>query len=241
MLHWSDEALILSVRPHGETAAVVDLLTRKHGRYGGLVYGGRSRRLRPVLQIGNRVDAAWQARLADHLGTVAVELRRGYAAEAMEDPRALAGLTALCTLAGLLPERDPHRNVFEIALVVFDHLDAAAVWPALYVRWEAALLSELGFGLDLASCAATGSAENLIYVSPKSGRAVSAEAGAPYADRLLQLPRFLTGETPSAVTPADIEAGFALTGYFLSKRVFDPLGLAMPEARSRLATRLAST
>jgi DNA repair protein RecO (recombination protein O) len=233
-MNWSDEGIVLSVRAHGETAAVAELFTRRHGRHPGLVYGGRSRRLRPVLQIGNHVDAAWKGRLAEHLGHVTLELRRGYAAEAMDDARALAGLTSLAALARLIPERDPHPNLFEVTLFVLGFLDDPSVWPALMVRWELALLDELGFGLDLSSCAATGGNDHLVYVSPKSGRAVSASAGEPYKDRLLRLPAFLAGDRRAGVTAADIAAGFALTGHFLATRVLESRELPMPDARRRM-------
>jgi DNA repair protein RecO (recombination protein O) len=238
-MEWSDEGVVLSVRPHGETAAVVDLFTRAHGRHSGLVHGGRSRRLRPVLQIGNHVDATWKARLADNLGHYNVELRRAFAAPLMEDPPPLAAMTSMAALARLLPERDPHPSLFEVTLFVLGYLNDAAVWPALVVRWELALLDELGFGLDLATCAATGTAARLLYVSPKSGRAVSAEAGEPYKDRLLALPGFLrAGGAAGAVAKDDIAAGFTLTGYFLEARVLAPHGLAMPEPRGRLVSYL---
>jgi DNA repair protein RecO (recombination protein O) len=237
-MNWSDEGIILSVRPHGETTAIVELLTRQHGRHAGLVYGGRSRRLRPVLQIGNHVDATWKGRLAEHLGHVTLELRRGYAAEAMDDARALAGMTSLAALAHLLPERDPHPSLFEITLFVLGFLDDASVWPALMVRWELALLDELGFGLDLSTCAATGGNDQLVYVSPRSGRAVSASAGEPYKDRLLALPGFLAGRGQAGVTEADIAAGFALTGHFLEMRVLSPSGKPMPDARRRMVELL---
>ena len=178
-MEWSDEAVILSVRPHGETAAVVELLTRSHGRHSGLVHGGRSRKSRPILQMGNQVEARWKARLSEHLGHMTVELQRGFAASAMDDPLALAALGSMCTLSRLLPERDPHPNLYEITLFVLGFLDDASVWPALYVRWELAFLGELGFGLDLSKCASTGETTDLIYVSPKSGRAVSRAAGLP--------------------------------------------------------------
>jgi DNA repair protein RecO (recombination protein O) len=239
-VQWSDEGVILSVKPHGETAAVVEIFTRAHGRHLGLVHGGRSRRLRPVLQIGNHVDAVWKARLAEHLGHVSVELRKGYAAQAMDDALTLCGLSSLCALARLLPERDPHPGLFEVTLFVLSYLDDPEVWPALMVRWELALLDELGFGLDLSSCAATGAKEGLIYVSPKSGRAVSAAAGAPYKERLLSLPGFLAkgngGQAPkqAAATSEGVLAGLALTGHFLETRVLIPRGEALPEARQRL-------
>jgi DNA repair protein RecO (recombination protein O) len=240
-MNWSDEGIILSVRPHGETAAIIEVLTREHGRHAGLVYGGRSRRLRPVLQIGNHANVTWKGRLAEHLGYMTVELRKGYAASAMEDALALAGLASICALARLLPERDPHPNLYEITLFVLGFLRDAAVWPALYVRWEVALLAELGFGLDLSACAATGSTEDLVYVSPKSGRAISAMAGEPYNDRLLRLPTFLKGGMSGEVTRSDVVAGLALTGHFLGARVFRPRELAFPEARERLTALIART
>lgn len=233
-MQWSDEAIVLSVRSHAETAAVVELLTREHGRHLGLVHGGRSRKVRPVLQPGNHVDIVWKARLAEHLGAVSLEPRRGYGVEIMEDAAALTALTALTALAHELPERDPHPNLFEVTLFVLGFLDDPTVWPALYVRWEVALLDELGFGLDLASCAATGATTDLIYVSPKTGRAVSAGAGEPYKDRLLALPPFLRGETGGGVMPADIVAGLALTAHFIERRIFAPNGAPLPDPRRRL-------
>jgi DNA repair protein RecO (recombination protein O) len=238
-MEWSDEGVILGVRPHGETGAVLELFTRAHGRHLGLVHGGRSRKLRPVLQTGNHVDATWKARLADNLGHFAVELRKGFAAQVMDDPAALAALTSMAALARLMPERDPHPGLYEVTLFVLGFLDEREVWPALVVRWELALLEELGFGLDLSACAATGATSDLVYVSPRSGRAVSAQAGEPYKDRLLALPPFLRGRSPSAaVTGEHLEAGFALTGHFLEARVLSPRGLPMPEARARLLSYL---
>ena len=233
-MEWSDEGVILSVRPHGETGAVLELFTRAHGRHLGLVHGGRSRRLRPILQTGNHIDATWKARLTDHLGHFAIELRRGFAAGVMDDAAGLAALTSLAALSRLLPERDPHPNLYEVTLFVLGFLDERSVWPALLVRWELALLEELGFGLDLASCAATGQTSELVYVSPKSGRAVSAAAGEPYKGRLLSLPAFLRRGASGDVTLDDVRAGFALTGHFLEVRVFRPRNLAMPQARMRL-------
>jgi len=238
-MQWSDEAIILSVRAHGETASVVELLTRAHGRHLGLVHGGRSRKLRPVLQIGNHVDATWKARLADQLGHVSLDLRRPFAAAAMDDALALSGLSSMAALARLLPERDPHPSLYEVTLFVLGFLDDPTVWPALYVRWELALLDELGFGLDLTACAATGRNDRLIYVSPKSGRAVSDSAGEAYKDKLLALPAFLASSRGAHVTGEDIRAGLALTGFFLDARVLVPRGETMPEPRGRLAGQLA--
>lgn len=233
-MNWTDEGIILSVRGLGETAAVAEMLTRRHGRHLGLVHGGRSRRLRPVLQIGNHVRVEWKARLADQLGHMTLELERGFAAEAMADAGRLAGLSSLVTLARQLPERDPHPNLYEITLFVLGFLDDPSVWPALMVRWEMALLDELGFGLDLGECAATGSNDDLIYVSPRTGRAVSASAGEPYKDRLLGLPAFLRGKSGGHVTTEDIRVGFKLTGHFLETRVLVPRDATMPDVRVRM-------
>ncbi len=240
-MNWTDEAIVLSVRAHGETAAIVELLTRERGRHLGLVHGGRSRRLRPVLQTGNHVDVTWKGRLAEQLGHFAIELRRGFAAEAMGlgDPAQLAALSTLAMLSRLLPERDPHPALFEVSLFVLGFFDDQSVWPALMVRWELALLAELGFGLDLSECASTGSNDQLIYVSPKSGRAVSASAGEPYKDRLLTLPGFLAGRAHGAVSAADLASGFALTGHFLETRVLGPAGAALPEVRDRMIELIA--
>jgi DNA repair protein RecO (recombination protein O) len=238
-MNWNDEGIVLAVRAHGETAAVVELLTRHHGRHAGLVHGGRSRRLRPILQIGNHVEATWRGRLADHLGHFTVEPVRGYAAAALDDAMALAGLGAMAALARLLPERDPHPSLYEITLFVLGFLTDPSVWPALYVRWELALLDELGLGLDLGSCAATGSRDDLIYVSPRSGRAVSAAAGEPYKDRLLALPPFLVARRRGELARGDILAGLELTGHFITMRALMPAGLTMPEGRVRLRELVA--
>ena len=238
-MEWSDEGIVLSVRAHGETAAVADLFTRANGRYAGLVHGGRSRRLRPVLQSGNHVDATWRARVSENLGHYALELRRGYAAIAMESSTRLTALSSMCELLRTLPERDPHPNLYEISLFVLGFLDDDSVWPALMVRWELALLDELGFGLDLSSCAATGEQEDLVYVSPKSGRAVSLEAGEPYKDRLLPLPAFLVSGRAEKVEDGDVSAGLALSGHFLETRVFQARERTLPEPRMRLVNELA--
>lgn len=239
-MNWSDEAIVLAVRAHGENAAVAELFTREHGRHLGFVHGGRSRRLRPVLQTGNHVDVQWKGRLAEQLGHYAIELRRGFAAEAMAstDPARLAALPSIAMLSRLLAEREPHPALFEVTLFVLGFLDDASVWPALLVRWELALLDELGYGLDLAQCAATGGNDHLIYVSPRTGRAVSASAGEPYKERLLTLPGFLAGRAQGGASRADLAAGFALTGHFLETRALAPRGLEMPEVRTRMVTQL---
>ncbi|GLK80626.1 DNA repair protein RecO [Methylopila turkensis] len=232
-MQWTDDGLILGVRRHGETSVVLELFTRAHGRHLGLVRGGRSRRLRATLQPGNSVRATWRARLDDHLGAFAVEPLVGRAGRLMERADALHGVGHLGHLLRLMPERDPHEALYEIAEVVADHLDDRTAAPALIVRLELAVLAELGFGLDLSACAATGATHDLAYVSPKSGRAVGREAGAPYADRLFALPPFLyaTGANASP-TFEDVAAGFAITGHFLEERIWAPRGLRPPDARA---------
>jgi DNA repair protein RecO (recombination protein O) len=237
-MDWCDEGIVLSTRALGEANAIVELLTRAHGRHLGLVRGGRSRRVRPTLQPGNVVSVTWRARLSEHLGSFTIELSEARAALILDDERALSALGSLASLAKLLPERDSHPQLYLTALQILRAFDDAALWPALLVHWEMMLLQDLGFGIDLSECAATGSETDLAYVSPRSGRALSREAGAPYGGRLLALPRFLVDDE-ARVTVADIEAGFALTGYFLERDVLEPHGMAMPQARERLLGLLA--
>jgi DNA repair protein RecO (recombination protein O) len=235
-MEWSDSAIVLSVRAHGETSAIVETLTRAHGRHLGLVRGGASRRAKPLLQPGNTLHVHWRARLSEHLGSFTAELETARAGELMERRAALCGLNAFTAVASaVLPEREPHAPVFEAAQILLDAMmeNGLAHWGPLYVRWEAGMLEALGFGLDLSHCAATGAVDDLAYVSPKSGRAVSAEAGAPYASRLFALPAFLLG-SQNEVAPADIASGLALTGHFLLERVLHPQGRDMPAARLRL-------
>ena len=240
-MQWSDQGVVLGVRKHGETGVILELMTQEHGRHLGLVHGGRSKRLQAVLQPGNSVLAVWRARLDEHLGTYQIEAQDFRAARFMGSPLALYGLATMAALLRFLPERDPHPALYHATAVLVDHLDDDDIAPALFVHFELALLAELGFGLDLSECAATGVRDNLRYVSPKSGRAVSAAAGEPYKDRLLLLPGFLIGQTSAnRPAPQDLEAGFALTDYFLRSHVFEPRGQKAPEERARfvaLATR----
>jgi len=241
-MEWSGTGTILSVRRHGETSAIVELLTRDRGRHLGLVRGGRSRRMRPVLQQGNSIAVVWRARLSEHLGHFTVEPEKLRAATLMEDRVKLAALSSLCQMAGLLPERDAHAELCDAFGLVLDALEEGNLWPALLVRWELGLLEELGFGLDLTQCAASGRRDNLIFVSTKSAKAVCADAGAPYRDRLLALPPFLAGggEAASAPpSPGDILAGFALTGYFFRRHVWAPRGLEGPRAREEVIAMLS--
>jgi DNA repair protein RecO (recombination protein O) len=237
-MDFTDEGILIGARPLGEANAIVELFTQHHGRHLGLVRGGRSRRLRPLLQPGNVLSVTWRARLSEHLGSFTVELVDARAALLLDNEAALAAIGSLTTLAKLLPERDPHPQLYAEALHVLRTLDDPQVWPALLVHWELLLLQDLGFGLDLSACAATGVAADLSYVSPRSGRAVSRDAGKPYCDRLLKLPRFLLEEGAPA-SPHDIAAGFALTRHFLERDVLSPQGLTMPQPRERLMALLA--
>ena len=235
-MEWRDEAIVLAVRPHGEAGAVVSLLTCRHGRHSGLVRGGQSKANRGLLMPGNRVSALWRARLAEQLGSLKCEMVEAFAARAMEQAGRLAALSSACALCEMaLPERQPHPRLFESLAALLTSLTSPA-WPSVYVHWELALLADLGFGLDLSGCAAGGN-DQLAFVSPKSGRAVSLSAGEPYQDRLLALPRFLVdgGEGNSA----QIAEGLALTGFFLDRHVLGPHGASLPPARARLAERLA--
>ena len=239
-MRWSDEALVLSARRHGESSLLVHLLTRERGRHAGLVRGGQRPKTRVVWQIGNRVLAAWSARLSEHLGTMTGELAHGYAAQLIASPARLAGLAAAAAMAdAALPEREPHRKSYDGFVALLDAFAENRGWMPDYVRWELELLAELGFGLDLAACAATGVTENLVYVSPNSGRAVSEEAGAPYRARLLHLPPFLrAGANFAPPSAQDVLDGLALTGFFLEARIFVPEGKSLPPARQRFLAAL---
>jgi len=241
-MEWNDEGTIIGVRRHGESAVILEAMTRDHGRHLGLVRGGRSAKQQPVLQPGNAVSLTWRARLDEHLGEYRVELLASHAARLIAAPVALYGLGTVSALLRLLPERDPHPGLHEALAVLIEHLDEAALAPALVVRFEVAMLSELGFGLDLARCAVTGSPDDLSHVSPKSGKAVSRKEAEPYRDRLLVLPPFLSeGQGARHPTSADLLAGFALTGHFLRRHLFEPRGLAEPPERARLVEFAART
>lgn len=231
-MEWRDEGIILGTRRHGETSAILEVMTRAHGRHLGLVRGGRSRKLQPLLQAGNRVELTWRARLDEHLGIFQAEPLALNAARLFDSAAAVFALQTLAAHLRLLPERDPHQNLYETLAVLLDHLDNAQSAGELVVRFEMLILDELGFGLDLSRCAATGSRDDLAYVSPKSGRAVSRQAGAPWHDRMLALPPFLLGATMRSADGAAVEQAFALTGFFLHRHVYEARGLAAPEARA---------
>ncbi len=240
-MEWQDQGLVLSTRRHGERDAILEVMTAEHGRHLGLVRGGKSSRQAPALQPGNRVALTWRARLEDHLGQFTAETLESRAGLVLTDALALQTVTHLALLMRLLPERAPHHRVFEAADAICTLLGQTDLMGPVLVRFELLILSELGFGLDLSCCAATGTHENLIFVSPKSGRAVSAEAGEPWADRMLKLPAFLLRDPrPRSEPDRFVEDGFALTGYFLERHLFEPRGLGHGGARSQLIANLLS-
>ncbi len=234
MIEWSDEGAILATRPFGETSVIVELFSASHGRHAGVVRGGTSRKIASTLQPGAQVSATWKARLDSHLGSFTIEPVRSRAAAAMADRLALAGLNAVCAiLSHVLPEREAHAPLYDRTIALLDLLGQAEVWPLAYLRWEQALLDEVGFGMDLSQCAVHGVNEELIYVSPKSGRAVSRTAAGEWADRLLPLPPVLAGQGDAS--NAEIVTALGTTGYFIEHRLIKSLGdRPMPVARGRL-------
>lgn len=242
-MDWAGEGYVLSVKKHGETSAIIEVFTRDHGRHLGLVRGGVGRKLRPVLQPGNKIKVEWRGRLSEHLGSFGVEALNSRAAELMDDRLSLAGLNSACAIAReTLPEREAHTGVFDAFEVLIENLHEIEIWPALYIQWEAGLLSAMGYGLDLSRCAATGVTQNLTHVSPRSGRAVCAEAAEPFLDKLYKLPPFMQPmnmRNDRSITSEDIAAGLRLTGYFLETRVQWGVNRTLPEARERMINLLS--
>ena len=233
-MEWTDEGIVLGTRRHGEANAILEVMTQDHGRYLGLVRGGSGSRLRPMLQPGNTVRVTWRARLDEHLGHYQVEPLRLHGASQLGASHVVYGVTHLAALCRLLPERDPHPELHGYLLEILDLLHEPLTAAAAMVRFELLILAELGFGLDLESCAATGAESDLEFVSPKSGRAVSRLAASPWQDRLFRLPAFLS--TEAVPSSSDIADGFALTGFFISRRVLEPRGLTFADAREGFLT-----
>jgi DNA repair protein RecO (recombination protein O) len=231
-MQWTDDGIVLGVKRHGESSVILELMTHERGRHLGLVRGGAGTRLRAVLQPGNSLRATWRARLDDHLGNYAVEGINLRAAGFLGAAHAVHGVTHLAALCRLLAEREPHTNIHQALETILEALDDAAAVAPMVALFELVFLAELGFGLDLSSCAATGAKDDLIYVSPRSGRAVSRAAGEAYRDKLMRLPNFLRVEGEPA-TAADVADAFTLTGFFLDRHAFAPRGLALPDARAR--------
>ena len=237
-MEWRDEGVLLVMRLHGETSAIIEVFTAAHGRHAGVVRGGASRRMAAMLQPGTQVQVVWSARLDEHLGTFVVEPVQSRAA-ILSDRMALAGLNSVCALLHLaLAERDPHGALWRKTVALLDRLAAGADWQADYLRWELDLLEDLGFGLDLTTCAVTGSRDDLAYVSPRTGRAVSRGAAGDWAARLLPLPPSLLGQGPAM--GREMVQGLALTGHFLNRGLQAVLhDRPLPEARARLIEMLA--
>jgi DNA repair protein RecO (recombination protein O) len=235
-MEWRDTGFVLAARRHGESGLIVELLTLEHGRHAGLVRGGQSPRRRALFQAGNHVAAGWRGRLPEHLGSLECELVEAHAARFLDDADRLAALSAASALLlAALPEREPHADVYASFAALLDAFDSPD-WPRAYVVWECGFLGALGFGLELGSCAVTGASDELTHVSPRTGRAVSQAAAAPYRDKLLPHPEFLWRE--AAASRADVSAGLALTGHFLLHHLFSPEGRGLPEARERFAERM---
>ena len=235
-MQWTDDGIVLGVKRHGETSVILELMTLERGRHLGLVRGGAGTRLRGVLQPGNLLRATWRARLDEHLGYYAVEGLNLRAAGFLGAAHAVYGVTHAAELCRLLAEREPHAQVFATLQAILDDIDAPLAAATSIARFELQLLAELGFGLDLACCAATGATADLVYVSPRSGRAVSRAAGEEYRDKLLRLPEFRHADgEPRA---ADLADAFALTGFFLDRHAFAPRGLELPASRARFLTAI---
>jgi DNA repair protein RecO (recombination protein O) len=238
VMQWIDDGIVLGVKRHGESSGILELMTREHGRHLGLVRGAFGARLKPILQPGNSVSATWRARLDEHLGNYVVEGLRLRASNYFAASHAVYGVSHLAALMRLLPERDPHGALYDALDTILDRLDDAGIAAPMVARFELQLLAELGFGLDLDQCAATGTSEDLIYVSPKSARAVSRAAGEPWADKMLRLPAFLR-ETDASPAGRDLADGFALTGFFLTRHVLEPRGLTLAVERAHFIAALA--
>ncbi len=236
-MEWRDQGTVLSVRKHGETSVIVEMFTEAHGRHAGVVRGGISRKMSPHLQPGTQLTVTWKARLEDHLGSFTFEPLKSRAAATLNDPLALAGLGAMTAmLSAVLPEREPHDYLYAESDALFDRLGTDRLWPLSYLHWEVSLLEELGFGLDLSACAVTGSPDDLIYVSPKTGRAVSRQGAGEWADRLLPLPQCLLGQ--SSLDYREVSEGLRTTGHFLAKIAAELADKPLPAARDRFLDRL---
>lgn len=235
-MRWTDDGIFLTGRPHGETSVIADIFTRTHGRTLGLIKGGRSRRIRPLLQTANALKVEWRARLDEQLGVYTVELAEATAARVFDDKLALSGIMSLAALLQVLPERDPHPKLFDAAQNCLASAEKND-FPAQMVRFELRLLDELGFGLELSKCAATGRKDDLVYVSPRSGQAITREAGEPYREKLLALPPFLLPEAHEPLPSGkEIVDGLALTGFFLETHVFRQQDKPLPRAREEFAS-----
>ncbi|WP_120495441.1 DNA repair protein RecO [Kiloniella sp. EL199] len=232
MIHWEDEGVLLSARPFGENDIIVQVLTREHGRHAGLVRGGQSIKKRSTYEPGNHLHVRWGGRLAEHLGHYDAEVLDNISGRLFDEPGRLAALlsaAAICEQS--VPEREENSSFYEGFLVLLEHLESD-FWGEIYVRWELAQLSALGFGIDLSACAGGGSNDQLAYISPKSGRAVSLAIGEPYKDKLFPLPLFLLGREGGGAV--EVYQGLKISGYFLERHLFHPHDKTLPSVRDRL-------
>jgi DNA repair protein RecO (recombination protein O) len=235
-MEWQDEGLLIAMRAHGEASAIIEVFTAHHGRHAGVVRGGASRKQAAVMQPGTQLAVTWRARLEDHIGSYTVEPLQSRAV-LLGDRLGLAGLNAICAMLRVaLPERVAHPALWRATMALLAAVEHDADWPVIYLRWEMSLLEELGFGLDLARCAVTGSRDDLAFVSPKTGRAVSRGGAGDWADRLFPLPQVLMGQGPAL--RAELAQGLAITGHFLGRELSELNGRPLPEARNRLLALL---
>lgn len=235
---WTDLGIVLSARKHGESAVIATFLTREHGRTSGLIRGGAGKKLSAHLQPGNLLRLEWKGRLEEHLGTFLIEPEESFSAKAMTNRDKLANLSTLCAMAeACLSERQPVESMFGASLILLTMLDETRLWPEIYQKWELGLLNELGYGLDLSSCAATGQTGDLIYISPKTGRAVSRNAGEPFKNKLFPLPYHLLVDEVKP-TKRDLLCVFEITEHFINRHVLAPAGKKIPMARKRFIDRL---
>lgn len=237
-MDWRDTGILLNTRRHGENAAIIEVFTPERGRHAGVVRGGTSRKIAPILQPGAQLDVTWRARLEDHIGSFTVELQRGRTGPAMANRTALAGMNSvLALLAFTLPEREAHPDLYRRSEQLLDLLGDMELWPLAYLHWEIALLDEMGYALDLHSCAVTGATVGLVYISPKTGRAVTAQGAGDWADRLLRLPQVMLGQ--GEASNPEIADALTITGHFLENRLAaEQIGKLLPAARGRFLDRL---
>ena len=238
-MEWRSTGILLRTRRHGETSVIIDAFTPERGRCAGVVRGGTSRKLAPILQPGAQLDLRWRARLEEHIGSFTIEPERSRAALVMGSRLALSGLNAvLGLLVFCLPERAGYPALYARSEQLLDLLGQDEVWPLAYLRWEMALLDDMGFGLDLSCCAVTGAQEDLVFVSPKTGRAVSAAGAGTWASRLLHLPPIMLGQGDAP--DAEIVEALQVTGFFLDQHLAPQMGnVPLPDARARFLAQVS--
>lgn len=240
-MQWTDKAIIINSRKYGESSGIISVLTHSHGLYKALVKGITGKKQCGIFQTGNLIDATWRGRLPEHLGNLSAELVTPYAALLLREQQKLAALSSVCAiLEATLPEREVCSDIFELILKFIECLNYDENWLHEYVKIELYLLAHLGFGLDLSECAATGTTNDLTYISPKSGRAVCTEAGAPYKSKLFSLPQFFISEENCLPPQTEIMEGLEICAYFLDKYIFSPHNNMLPIARTRFGEMMKS-